>query len=1357
MGTNTNKYEFPYWQDGDVTNSTYETQRWESLDAQLYGLFSLFGNGIIYGWQLVGATGLSITVTAGSGHVSFVTVESLSNAVVSELLPNTRNYIYATLTDSSYWDKSVTFTASRTLSNLQPNLLYLGYADTDSNSVTSINMDNRTALGFTALVEDLVEEHRHIGGDGNPQPVNLDEDVVGVLNQSNIPNIDASKVNGTLSTNVIPSIDHITELINQGSLTHDQLDSFVNALSIEENSKMGDVSLTNLLQLILALKHAFPNIDDYLVNEISIIPGITPDSYIDLVNTTAEVDLDTTQEGGEHTISGEPSGNTITDTKTWDTNSEFNVATKNNIAVDGNSFSLDASESKLQLDSFENLNNWEVVTNDLSSTTNNLAIDFVNYVNSISSGKVSIGSDDVELSLSIQKNISGQDWSNYDEIVLFIYTDDVQHGDIFFFLNDANYGTQSSFTKILDENSPTINIDTLQNGWQEVRVDVSSYVRSDINQYGLLMSTSGGMNTSNSLELNIDDIYLTAGNRFSENGYSRFVYGSSNFDYTFDRIRWDASIPTDSQSTGVNVKFRTRVGNSISDLQSEYNEWSSYSITNGGSISLPDDVLYKYIEVEIYLESSTGLNRSPTMHRVYLDFTADAIESSFNYDTQDEWESGDKFNIDYTSTPGSISISNPEEVKDIFYGTEGKAVQIDSDLSELYSISGSMVPRNTIEVLNDSPASLGLVTGIDRGDNGNIWVADADNNRIVEFDKYGLLQRGYYGSFIANDEAFSLLSSTFGVLHSVYNSGKGVLYIVFNQGIINIAIDLSKIYLKMSTQRFALTDSTQEITGSSDHILKITLNDANKVALNKVVDPDAPSISILSPYANERIDGSSDVTIKFNVFDFVLGDDTTGNRIRVTIDGSNVQDTVSTSITYSGLSNDVHTIKAELIDSDDVFQTNIEAKAESSFVINSASTFSQPYMSITSPKPNQIQSSSSMNIEFKVDNFSVIQSGQHLKYQLDSETPVDYYSIDTISLTDLDSGEHTFRIYMVDSNGDSLGYTYGESTCEFIIGLNSNATVKLYIDDTFGIDSASYTRIDVDVANIYFLSVYSPVDVQLIPDEFSSINRSGLPTVVIGKLRSITDVKSGDYEDGHSVIQLDMDGELLLSNNEAKFADDKTQAKIILGSAEKIGDDELLIGDSINKRAIIVSTANSSSAVLEWEYESDRYVTDFHIASDNDVTITVRDDSIDQSSISIRQGSNVIWVNSSSQPITVYSGTTTYTTFTLDADLTLYGTQFSSTTLNPGDRYSFKFVSIGEYNWFAYPSILTGTISVIRNRISSRDNFIITESDNTDSPFSSRVIKVDAWGNVLMSFGEGFLVKPRDARPLINGNILISC
>jgi len=106
--------------------------------------------------------------------------------------------------------------------------------------------------------------------------------------------------------------------------------------------------------------------------------------------------------------------------------------------------------------------------------------------------------------------------------------------------------------------------------------------------------------------------------------------------------------------------------------------------------------------------------------------------------------------------------------------------------------------------------------------------------------------------------------------------------------------------------------------------------------------------------------------------------------------------------------------------------------------------------------------------------------------------------------------------------------------------------------------------------------------------------------------------------------------------------------------------------------------------------------------------------------------------------------------------LNLYGDVFKSGVLQPGERFAYKFVMVGEYDWFVYPGILTGRVSVTRNRISSMDQFIVLESDGLESPFSSRVIKVDAWGNILWSFGESYLVKPRDARPLINDGVIIS-
>jgi hypothetical protein len=43
-----------------------------------------------------------------------------------------------------------------------------------------------------------------------------------------------------------------------------------------------------------------------------------------------------------------------------------------------------------------------------------------------------------------------------------------------------------------------------------------------------------------------------------------------------------------------------------------------------------------------------------------------------------------------------------------------------------------------------------------------------------------------------------------------------------------------------------------------------------------------------------------------------------------------------------------------------------------------------------------------------------------------------------------------------------------------------------------------------------------------------------------------------------------------------------------------------------------------------------------------------------------------------------------------------------------------------------------------------------------ETPFSSRVIRVDSYGNIIWTFGNNYLVKPRDARPLLDNKILIS-
>jgi len=239
-----------------------------------------------------------------------------------------------------------------------------------------------------------------------------------------------------------------------------------------------------------------------------------------------------------------------------------------------------------------------------------------------------------------------------------------------------------------------------------------------------------------------------------------------------------------------------------------------------------------------------------------------------------------------------------------------------------------------------------------------------------------------------------------------------------------------------------------------------------------------------------------------------------------------------------------------------------------------------------------------------------------------------------------------------------------------------------------------------------------------------------------------------------TVVEMDMDGNILFGSSLAQFATSKEEAKNILGSARSIGKSEVLIADSINKRAIIIDIFNNENVI--WEYLSDRYIVDFQIVNQEEREISIYDGSLSESLSYLKQGMNIIWKNESAIPVSIYSGYTTFELFTANPNLNLYGNQFSSPVLQPGETYTFKFDIEGEYDWFVYPSIITGKINVTPQRLSPQDEYYILESDGLDSPFSSRLIKVDAWGNILWEFGSGYLVKPRDVRPMLDNKVLIS-
>jgi hypothetical protein len=516
----TNKYQLGYFEQDDTTNATTETQRWQSLDAQLFALFQVIGNGILTGWDLLVSDGLNITVSPGSGHVAFVAVESSESFTIEGLLQNTTMYVYAEIQEDSYWTKNVNFAAYTSLRDNDDTSLYLGSLTTNGTSVTAISTDGRVFLGFLSLINQAVSDHRHIGGVNNPDPIDLSSEVQGVLNQQNIPDLDASKIKtGDLDPDRIPKIDHETGLNNNGTLTHSQLDAFVETLSIPDNKLMGEVSTINLLQLVLALKHQYPDIDEYLVNEIAFIPGISPDNYVDMVNTTAEVDYRTFAEGGQHTITMTPIAGLTTYTRIWDTEDDFEDSTNSNVFIDGDSVCLSTTNNELTLDQFDDIDSWTVFTEDLSSAPTTLTLDSTESVIAPTSGQINVTNQETEMALVIKKDFDAQDWSTYDFLTFYLKTEDVEHGDWIFYLSDSVSGIQNSYFLALERNTPTINVDTLENGWQEIRIDLRGFVRTSINQIALYTSTQLGWDNSKPFDLNIDNFFLSTGNFYEDDGY----------------------------------------------------------------------------------------------------------------------------------------------------------------------------------------------------------------------------------------------------------------------------------------------------------------------------------------------------------------------------------------------------------------------------------------------------------------------------------------------------------------------------------------------------------------------------------------------------------------------------------------------------------------------------------------------------------------------------------------------------------------------------------------------------------------------------------------------------------------------
>lgn len=280
-------------------NIDLDELRFRAIENQMYNLYQIFKNGVIEknpdtpSWRIQTYANdfklSKIIVSSGEGFVSYKAARTTAPKDVSlPILPTnigtSRVFVYAYENDQTAITGDVSFVASLTQINDSVNYVSLGYLDIDVN-INSITLDESTRQDITLFssLSYSIKNHRHIGGTGNPAPIDLSNEVQNQITSENISNIDATKITtGIVDSARLPDISH-NSLTQKGNLTHEQLETLISNYTNDNTSNtLSELSIANRLQMLIALKKqsgtGYSHIDSTQINTIVYVPGIYPNN-----------------------------------------------------------------------------------------------------------------------------------------------------------------------------------------------------------------------------------------------------------------------------------------------------------------------------------------------------------------------------------------------------------------------------------------------------------------------------------------------------------------------------------------------------------------------------------------------------------------------------------------------------------------------------------------------------------------------------------------------------------------------------------------------------------------------------------------------------------------------------------------------------------------------------------------------------------------------------------------------------------------------------------------------------------------------------------------------------------------------
>jgi hypothetical protein len=579
------------------------------------------------------------------------------------------------------------------------------------------------------------------------------------------------------------------------------------------------------MQLYLAHKHIWNDVDLFASNLLVMVPGITDDSFNDFDATTAVVDR------FNHTIQGIPATAGQLHTVSFSTEADFdNLFARVNLdivtALTTTFLRLTRPVVELVVEDFDNvfsddtaIPGWDVTTTSSITAPDNTTFksDSTKKEDGVFSAKFEI---DQQMSVQSTKEFDEtEDWTEFNIIEAAIETLTLSHGQIRMQILGPRTGATEPFP-VLDD-FLLLSANETTKGFKTVTRDISTIDRSSVGGVRIYTDTSLGWDPASPITLNIDAIRVSNTLFHDPAGYVRIRL------QTPQKSNW-AAISWDADLNGGSVSARARTASSFAALD------QSLAITFGDPVTVPggdpgvDD--NTNIEIELAVTSNADKTASPIVRSITVSFITPSESEGITIDSADDFDLADRFaNTKVLRFPGQLTDSGDEEgsviidgrvdVGDVTYGLANSLQQATFEItpiptlgltgSDLFTSPWQAATKDLFERFVSRPRGLDGVAHVSRLDDRTYLLCDTLNDRILLMNTSGEVVRGLVSNNVRNESDLYPLTS-------IFNKRLKTIYVAWSKNVSTVAgLDLTKFHVNAPGLSLTLSPTIDTVSSIS--------------------------------------------------------------------------------------------------------------------------------------------------------------------------------------------------------------------------------------------------------------------------------------------------------------------------------------------------------------------------------------------------------------------------------------------------------------------------------------------------------------------------------------------------------------